>query len=185
MPQRSSDSATLLVRTAGDPLRLAAAVRAAFHQQDPELALAKIEPMDQVVAESIASQRFNTVLLALFAAIALVLAAVGVYGVISYSVTQRTAEIGVRLALGASPGGVLRLVVGQGMRPVALGIVAGLAGALVTGRLLDTLLYGVSARDPLTLAVVPALLAAIGALATYLPGRRATRVDPLAALRHE
>ncbi len=185
MQQWAAAGATLVVRTARDPHLLAGPVRAVFRRMDPGLAVWKVQSMDEVVADSIAGQRFNAVLLAVFASIALLLAAVGVYGVISYSVTQRTPEIGVRLALGASPGGVMRLVIGQGMRPVALGVVAGLAGALVTGRLLDTLLYGVSSHDPLTLSIVPVLLAAIGLLATYLPGRRATRVDPIVALRHE
>ncbi len=185
MAQWAADNATVVVRAAGDPGQLAGPLRAALHDQDPELAAWRTQSMDEVVADSIGGQRFNTLLLALFAAIALVLAAVGVYGVISYSVTQRTPEIGVRLALGASPAGVLRLVIVQGMQPVLLGIAAGLAGTLVTGRLLDTLLYGVTARDPLTLAAVPTLLGAIALLATWLPGRRATRVNPVVALRHQ
>jgi putative ABC transport system permease protein len=185
MAQWPVDSAALVVRTDRDPQLLAGPVREAVRQLDPELAVWKVQPMEGVVADSIAGQRFNTVLFALFAAIAVLLAAAGVYGVISYSVGQRTPEIGIRLALGASPATVMRMVLEQGMRPVAGGIVTGLAGALAAGRLLDSLLYGISSHDPLTLVGTPAFLATIGLLAIYLPGRRATQIDPLVALRHE
>ena len=141
--------------------------------------------MEEVISVSIAERRLTTIMLMLFAAMALVLAAVGIYGVISYSVTQRTQEIGIRMALGARRGDVLRMVVGQAMVLTVAGIVVGAAGALALTRLMTKLLFDVTPDDPLTFAAVAALLGGVAALASYLPGRRATRVDPVVALRAE
>jgi putative ABC transport system permease protein len=136
-----------------------------------------------VITGANARPRFTLVLLATFAAVALVLAAVGIYGVISYAVSRRTHEIGVRVALGASPSAVVRLVVAQGMRVVTVGVVIGLAGALLASRLMTQLVYGVRVTDPMTYVGVAALLGAVALVASYIPARRATRIDPLAAMR--
>lgn len=175
----------VLLRTTGDPARLAGTLREAIRSQDPGLPVYDVKSMESFVGESIAQPRISTWLTTGFAGIALLLAAIGIYGVISYSVTQRTAEVGVRIALGARPADVLRLIIAQGMRPVIAGIVVGLAGAWLTARLIRGLLFGVSASDPLTFVVVPVFLAGIALLATYIPARRATRVDPMVALRAE
>ena len=176
---------TLTIRTAGDPMGIVNAVRAIVHEQDPQLAVADIRTMDQVVSDSVAERRLTMVMLVVFASSALVLAAVGIYGVIAYSVTQRTQEIGIRMALGAQRSHVLRLVVGQAMLLASAGIVLGAAGAFALTRLMANLLYGVRPSDPVTFAAVAAVLAAVALLASVLPGRRATRVDPVVALRTE
>jgi putative ABC transport system permease protein len=178
-------SATLLVRGAGDPGRLTAPVREAVRALDPDLPLDKVAPLDDVVAASLAQSRFKAVLLALFAGLALVLALVGVYGVVSYTVSQRTHEIGIRMALGAQRDQVLRLVVRQGMTQVLIGLALGLAGAWFASRFLAGQVYGLSATDPVTFVAVPLGLAAVALVANYLPARRATRVDPLTALRQD
>jgi putative ABC transport system permease protein len=178
-------SATLVVRGAGDPGRLTGPIRAAVRAFDPDLPLDKVTPLSEVVAASLAQSRFKAVLLALFAGLALVLAMVGVYGVVSYTVTQRTHEIGIRMALGAQREQVLRLVVRQGMTQVLIGLALGLAGGWFASRFLAGQVYGLSATDPLTFVAVPLGLAAVALLANYLPARRATRVDPLAALRQD
>jgi putative ABC transport system permease protein len=141
--------------------------------------------MDQVISDSLASRRLILWLLGLFAGIALILSAAGLYGVISYLVAQRTREIGMRMALGAQTRDVLRLVMGQGAGLTAAGIVLGLLGALAATRVLENLLYGVSARDPLTFASIAALLALVALAATWLPARRASQVDPIVAIRSE
>ncbi|MFP5284465.1 MAG: FtsX-like permease family protein [Thermoanaerobaculia bacterium] len=176
---------SLVVRTDRDPASLPDAVREAVRSLDSNLPVDQIRTMEDLVALSLSQSRFKMVLLSLFAGLALALAAVGVYGVVSYSVTQRTHEIGIRMALGAERRGVLRLVVRQGMIVVLIGVAAGLALAFWGSRFLAGQVYGVSAKDPLTFLAVPLVLLAVALIANYLPARRATRVDPLVALRQE
>jgi putative ABC transport system permease protein len=176
---------TLVVRTSGEPAALAPSVRNAVWSLDRNLPVSEIQTMDQVIAHSTAQPRFNLFLLATFAGVALVLAAVGIYGVMSYSVSRRTHEIGLRMALGARPGDMLRLVVGQTMTLALVGAGAGLVGALALGRFMSSFLYGVRASDPVTFLAVSLILSAVALLASYIPARRATRIDPLLALRHE
>ena len=182
LPQRH---ATLVVEAAGDPAALTAAVRAAVREVDPDLPVYRVRTLDEVVAASLSSSRFNAVLFGLFAALALALAAVGVYGVVSYAVAQRTHEIGIRMALGAGHRSVVGMVLRQGMGTVLLGVAAGLVGAVFASRLLAGLVFGVSPRDPLTFALVPLALAAVALLANVVPAKRATQVDPMIALRRE
>lgn len=141
--------------------------------------------MDERIGRSLDSRRFNMILLAVFATLALALAAIGIYGIIAYAVSERTHEIGVRLALGAQRRDVMTMIVAQGMTMTAAGAVAGVAAALLMTRLMSSLLFGVSAVDPITFTAIPLLLAAVALLACYVPARRATRVDPLVALRTE
>ena len=173
------------VRTANDPASLASAIVAQVHSLDPQLAVGNIKTMTQVVASSVAGPQFNTVLLGIFASLALFLAAIGVYGVLAYSVAQQTHEIGIRMALGAQPRDLLRLILKQGARLTFLGIGIGLLAALGLTRLMASLLYGVSATDPVTFAAVAIVLATVALVACYLPARRAMRVDPMVALRYE
>jgi len=175
----------VVVRTAGEPLQIASAVRGAVWAGDKNLAVANVTPMTQLVSASIAQPRFILLLLGVFAGVALTLAAVGIYGVMSYSVTQRTREIGVRMALGARPRDVMRLVVGQGLLLTAAGVGIGLGGAVALTRLMNTLLFGVKPTDPVTFAVITLLLTSVALLACYLPARRAMKVDPMIALRYE
>lgn len=175
----------LVVRTKADAASIAAGVRQAVWAVDKDQPISNVRTMDQVFAAAIAQERFQALLLGLFAGLALVLACVGLYGVISYSVAQRTHEIGVRMALGAKPVDVLKLVIRQGMFLTIAGLVIGVgAGALVT-RVLSDMLFGVTARDPLTFIGAPLLLLFVAFLACYIPARRATRIDPLIALRYE
>jgi ABC-type antimicrobial peptide transport system permease subunit len=160
-------------------------VRNELQQMDPEQPMAAIATMDQLLSGSLSRSRFTMLVLGVFAALALVLACVGIYGVIAYSVTQRTQEFGIRMALGANRHDVFRLVLGQGTRLTLLGIGLGIVAALIVTRLMATLLYGISATDPLTFAAVALLLALVALAACYIPARRATRVDPIVALRYE
>jgi predicted permease len=175
----------VVVKTAGDPLALAGPLRAAVRELDPNVPVAAVRPMTDVVAAALETPRLAGVLLGLFAALALVLSAVGIYGVLSYAVSQRTQEIGIRVAIGADQGRVLRLVLGGGLRLSLAGVALGSAAALALGRLLASQLHEVRPHDPLTFVTVPLLLLGIALAASYVPARRAARVDPIAALRAE
>ena len=175
----------LVVRTDVDPGSLAATVRNAVWEIDKDQPVSNIKTMEEILADSIARQRFSMLLLAIFAAVALLLAAVGIYGVMSYSVAQRTHEIVIRMALGAQTNAVLKLAVGYGMKLVIVGIVIGLIAAFALTRVMSTLLFGVTATDPTTFILISLLLIAVAALASYIPARRATRVNPISALRYE
>jgi predicted permease len=176
---------TFVVRAAGTPRAVSESLRAASQKYDSRQVLYEFKPMTQVVSDSIAARRFAMILLGVFAALALVLAAVGIFGVISYVTGQRTQEIGIRMALGAQRNDVLRLVLGHGMRVALLGVAIGLAAALGLTRLLASQLYGVGAKDPLTFAGVAGLLTLVALAACYIPARRAMCVDPMVALRYE
>jgi putative ABC transport system permease protein len=185
MPTRESIWRSLVIRTQGDPLNLVGGVRKEVNALDPDQPIATVRPMTEWIAMSVAGARYRTTLLGLFAVLAMILAATGIYGVMSYSVAQRTQEIGVRMALGARPFDVLKLVVRQGMILALIGVVVGLAGALALTRVISSLLFGVTERDPITFGVVAALLLVVAFIACFVPARRATKVDPLVALRYE
>jgi putative ABC transport system permease protein len=176
---------SLLVRAAMDPLRLQKAIVEAVHEIDKDQPLTDVKTLEQIRSESMASGRLESILLGVFAAVAMLLSAIGIYGVISYSVAQRTHEIGIRAALGASGGNILGLVLKAGMSMAGIGLAIGLAGSLALSRLLATLLFGVGERDPVTMAAVAAILGCVALLACYIPAYRATRVDPIVALRYE
>ena len=176
---------TLVLRTASDPISLVAAARRAVQAVDPDMPVFDVATMEQLVYRSASEPRFNTALLGIFAALALVLAAVGIYGVMSYAVMQRTHEIGLRMALGAQASDVLHQVLRQGMLLAAGGIAVGMAGAWVVTRFLASLLFGVRPTDPITFALVPPILATVALVACLVPARRATKVDPMVALRYE
>jgi predicted permease len=185
-PQKPERAMSLVARTQTDnPAGLAMSVRAAIRQVDKDQYIPQIVPVDQLLAASIAQRRFSMLLLGLFAGIALLLAAVGIFGVMNYSVSQRTHEIGIRMALGAQGSDVLKMIVRQGMALALVGVVLGLVASFALTRVMAGLLYGVSATDPLTFAGVSVLLAAVVLAACYIPARRATKVDPMIALRHE
>jgi ABC-type antimicrobial peptide transport system permease subunit len=173
------------VRTAGDPTAIGAAVREQVKSLDKDQPVAQMRTFDEVRSQSVFGQRMPALLLGIFAALALAIASVGVYGVISFLVSQRSHEFGVRAALGAQKSDVFRLVIGEGARLVFLGLGIGLAAALALTRAMESLLYGVSAHDPWTFAAITAVLAGVALLACYIPARRAARVDPLVALRYQ
>jgi putative ABC transport system permease protein len=188
LPHRQAASPrylTLVVRTSSAPLQLAAAVQSEVWTIDKNLPVSEVMSFEQAISTSIAEQRFNMLLLGIFAAVALILAVVGIYGVMSYSVTQRTHEIGIRMALGAQSSDVLRMITGQGMALVAIGIGVGLVGAFLLTRLMESLLFGVSVTDPATFIAIPLILAGVALGACFVPARRATKVDPMVALRYE
>ncbi len=178
-------SMTLAIRTAGEPTAVVSAIRGIVREQDPDLALADVKTMDEVVSRSVAQRRLMMTMLGIFAGAALLLAAVGIYGVIAYSVTQRTQEIGIRMALGAQRNDVLRMIVGHALVLALAGVAIGTLGAVFLTKLMTDLLFGVTRFDPLTFGVVALGLIVVALLAGYLPGRRATRVDPVIALRAE
>jgi putative ABC transport system permease protein len=183
--QKHDQTMILTARTAGDPMSLASAVVRTVHDLDAEQPVADVRPMDQVLDSALAGARFNAMALGIFAVIAFLLAAIGIYGVISYDVTARTNELGIRVALGAQREDVIKLVLGHGARLAAYGIALGLAAAFGLTRLMESMLFGVNARDFYTFASIAALLGAVALAASYLPSRRAMALDPAAALRHE
>jgi hypothetical protein len=176
---------SIVVRTTRDPLRAVAAVERTIHSVDKDLPVFSVRSMDQLLGSSLAQRRLTLTLLVSFAALALLLAAVGIYGVLSYSVRQRTHELGIRIALGAQAGDVLKLVLRQGLKLTLIGVVIGLLAALALTRWMETLLFGVRPTDPLTFTVIAVVLTLVALLACYLPARRATKMDPLVALRYE
>jgi putative ABC transport system permease protein len=176
---------TVMLRTPGDPLRLISAAREQIAAVDPDLPLYNIKPMDKVITESIVGIAYVAAMMAVLGVIALVLASVGVFGVMSYSVSERAHEIGVRRSLGAQTGDILRMVLRSGMFLTFLGLAIGVPVAFLLARALAALLFGVEAADPFSFIGLPLLLAAVAALACYLPARRAARLDPLKALRYE
>jgi putative ABC transport system permease protein len=184
-PREPYQFMTFVLRSAIDPAPLSATATKEIHALDPDQPVADIRTLDQVVAKSIARPRFNALLLAIFAGVALVLASVGIYGVMNYSATQRTQEIGIRMALGAKPGDILRLVVGHGMKLTLAGIVIGVIASLALTRVMANLLFGVTATDLPTFVAVSVILTTVALVANYIPARRATRLNPVIALRYE
>jgi predicted permease len=181
----AAGGAAVVLRTQGDPTAIMGRVRSAVTELDPREVVYNVQTMQGVLDNSLAARRLSMLLLSAFAALAVLLACIGIFGVISHLVSQRTHEIGVRIALGAQPGDVVRLVLGQGLRMAFLGVVIGIAAALALTRLMASQLFGVSSHDALTFASVGVLLTGVALLACYVPARRAVRVDPLVALRHE
>src|SRR5262245_57147301 len=181
--------AVLLARTAGDPLSLVSSVRQAVLSIDPSLPLQEVRSVEEILSTSLARRRFTLSLIGVSALLALMLSSIGIYGVVSYSVSQQTHEIGIRLALGAKTGDVLQLIIGRGILPALIGIGLGVAGALMLSRLIANLaaglLFEIRATDPTTFAAIALLLVSVALLACYLPARYATKIDPLTALRHE
>jgi putative ABC transport system permease protein len=187
MPHAQSPSRLMpvVLRTTGDPLALSRSAREAVWSLDSDLPIPKMETMEQILSESVAQRRLNMLLLSVFAAVALILAAVGIFGVMSYAVTQRTNEIGIRMALGAQTRDVLRLIVGQGMMLALAGVVIGLIATFALTRLMSSLLFGVRPTDPVTFAAIAVLLAGVALVTCWIPAWRATKVDPMIALRCE
>jgi putative ABC transport system permease protein len=176
-------SLAVAVRADGDPTALVGGLRSIMRELDSEVPVYSLVTMEERVSSSLGRERFFATLIAVFAAVALVLAAVGLYGVIAYAVTQRTHELGVRVALGASSTRISRMVVGDGLALTAAGAAVGIVGAVSAGKLLETFLFGVNSADSLTILGVVAMLAAVAVLASWIPARRAARVDPLVAMR--
>ena len=185
LAQAASSSATLIARISGDPMLVAGALRAAVREIDPALAVFGVEPLESTLAQSTGEQRFMMLLVSIFAGLALMLAVIGIHGVLSYSVVQRRREIGIRVALGAEPGQVVRVVLGRGVRLTAIGLGIGVGLAILFSRSLTGLLFGITTTDAATFAGVVLLLGAVSLLAMWLPARRASRVDPVVALRYE
>ena len=183
--QQPDSSMTLIVRATSDPASLAGAVRSKVQEVDRDQPVYDVATMQERFSQAVAPQRFNALVLGIFAGVALILAGVGVYGVMAYSVARRTHEIGIRRALGAQQQDVMRLVLRRGAALALVGITLGLVGALALTRFLSSLLYGVTVRDPLTFVAVSLILAGVALMANYIPARRATKVDPLVALRYE
>jgi putative ABC transport system permease protein len=179
----SYPSMILAVRSDGNPMALAEPVRRIIREIDSAQPVAEIRPMQEILGQTFARQRFSALLLIGFSIAALLLAAVGIYGVLAYSVSERTREIGVRVALGAEPGRIAALIVGDGARPVLAGIAIGIGGALGLSSLLKSLLFGIGPRDPVTFVIAPFLLMSVALVAAYVPARRASRLDPMQALR--
>jgi putative ABC transport system permease protein len=175
----------ILLRASNDPNGLVSAIRAQLRQMDRDQPMANVALMEQLVSNSYSRSRFTMIVLAIFSGVALLLAAIGIYGVIAYTVAQRTNEIGIRVAMGAQCRDVLRLILGQGSRLIFLGVTFGTMAGLLVTRLMRGLLFGISATDPETFVGVALLLSAVALLACYMPARRAMHVDPLVALRHE
>jgi ABC-type antimicrobial peptide transport system permease subunit len=175
----------LVVRTGGSPEALLPAIRQKVREIDSQLALANVRTMDQWVSNSASQPRLNTLLLSVFAFVALLIASIGIYGVLAYSVSQRTGELGLRMALGATSKSVLGIIVGEGMRVASIGIGAGLLGGLAVGRAVSSLVFGVPVHDPATFAIIALVLTSVAFAACVIPAFRASRVDPLVALRHE
>jgi putative ABC transport system permease protein len=185
LAQRPFSNLTILVRTNAPPATLAAPLRAIVRDLDHEVPVFSVQTMEERVASSVGRERFYATLVAIFAAVALVLAAVGLYGVIAYAVSQRTHELGVRVALGATSGRISAMVIREGLALTAVGAAFGIVAALAAGSVVASLLFGVTPRDPITLTGVVVVLAAVAMLASWLPARRAARVDPLVAMRGE
>jgi len=183
--QNGPSEVSLVVRTAGDPHALIGALRGEMRALDKDIPVFNIKTMNEVLSESVARERFTVLLLTIFAGVALILSAVGIYGVTSYAVTQRTHEIGIRMALGAKKGDVLKLVVQHGAKLALAGVALGIVSAFALTRLMETLLFGVSATDPLTFIAISSILLAVALGACAVPARRATKVDPMIALRYE
>lgn len=183
--QIPSEGMTVIIKAAGDPNQLIAAVRQQVKAIDSDQPIYSVRTMDDIRTESVAPERLNLTLLSIFAGIALVLAVVGIYGVMSYSVTQRTHEIGIRMAIGAQPRDVFRMIIRQGMMLALIGVGIGLVGAFLLTRLMASMLFGVEPTDPATFAAIAVLLTTVALVACYLPGRRATKVDPVVSLRYE
>jgi putative ABC transport system permease protein len=176
---------SVVTRTSGPATGAAASLRDLVKSVDRDLPVSKVTTMEQLLSDSMARPRFNTLLITVFAAVGMLLAMVGIYGVISYGVTQRVHEIGVRLALGATGGDVFHLVLKKGLKLALFGVGIGLVLSLMAGRLLSTLLFGVGAKDPMTFVGLSLVVVVVTMVASYLPARRATRVDPMVALRYE
>jgi putative ABC transport system permease protein len=175
----------VVVRTKGSPAGLVPAIRDAIEKMNGENVMYETKPLEQILAESLAARRFSMILLGVFAALALLLSSIGIYGVISYVVGQRTHEIGIRMALGAQPSHVLRLMLGEGMKMALVGVAIGMAAAFGLTQLIASMLFGVSATDPITFCGVGLVLTGVALTACYIPARRAMRVDPMVALRYE